>query len=174
MKACLLSLLLFFHLGATFAFASFYQWTDTGGVVHLTDDPDTIPKTYKHKAKRVDLPEPSKPAPGAASRPQPAPAPSATKAPTPGGHGERWWRQRASALRTELKTLQDARAQKENQLVKLKRERVIFQRARDREAINALQVKISEDESRIGTLLNQIQVLESEAAREGVPAEWLR
>lgn len=174
MKRRLLLLPLFFHLGATFACAAFYQWTDTEGTVHLTDDRNKIPKAYRNKAKQVEVDEPSAPAKGAPPAPAPAPRTPAARAPTPGGHGERWWRQRSSALRTELKILQDARAQKEEQLVKLRRERAIFQRARDREAINAMQVRISRDESSINTLLNQLQLLESQAAREGVPPEWLR
>ena len=174
MKTAFIVLLMLFHLVPPCANAYFYQWTDAGGVVHLTDDLDKIPKPYQNKAKRLDVPDQAKPPKGGAPVPQAAPRASAPKPPTPGGHDESWWRGRMNALRSDLKALQSARSQKEDQLIKLQRERRIFQRSRDREAVNAMQAKVSADEARISALLNQIDLLESEAARAGVPAEWLR
>jgi len=174
MKTSLLVLLMLFQLAPPFAHAAFYQWKDASGVVHLTDNPDKIPKLYQKKTKRLDLAGPPKPAGAAASMPQAAPRAAAPRPPAPGGHDERWWRARVSALRTELKARQNARSQKEVKLARLQRERRIFQRAKDRVAVNAMQAELSADEARIGELLSQIGVLELEAARAGVPAEWLR
>jgi hypothetical protein len=157
------------------ACADFYQWTDAQGVVHLTDDRRKIPKRYQGKAERLDVPDtPSKPA--AAPEPRAAsPAPEAqSRPPAPAGRDEAWWRGRYNTLRAELKMLQDARAQKEQRLVKLRRERAIFQRARDREAMNLLQGQINSDEARISQVLARLSDLEAEATRAAVPNEWRR
>ena len=175
MKIIRLAILILPLLATPLAWADFYQWTDSGGVLHMTDDPDNIPKAYRGKAARLkEGPETPKPAAGTAPVPRAAPEASAPKAPTPGGHDEQWWRGRFRGLRAELKSLQDARAQKEQRLVERRRERVIFQRARDRTAINALQAEIASDDARISETLNKITALELAAAREGVPSEWLR
>ena len=93
---------------------------------------------------------------------------------TPEGHGESWWRKRFALLREELQALESGLSQKQTQLVQLRRKRAIYVRARDREAVNAMQAEIAADEVRIAELLNQLAALELEATREGVPAEWRR
>lgn len=176
MKNVLLSLCLLLLSAPRAADAAFYQWTDTNGVVHFTDDRKKIPKQYHDKAKRIEVRE----APAAESAPprEAAPAPAAKEAApeqrAPGGHDEQWWRERMGELKGELKTLQDQRAGKEQQMVELRRKRTIFQRARDREAVNAMQASIAADEARISDLLNRIAALELAGARAGVPAEWLQ
>lgn len=85
-----------------------------------------------------------------------------------------WWRQRFAILRGEISAIQDAVAQKRERLVELERERRIFTRARDREAVNLLKDEISGDEMRINQLMNQIDELEQEATRVAVPMEWRR
>jgi predicted nucleic acid-binding Zn-ribbon protein len=85
-----------------------------------------------------------------------------------------WWRQRFAALRSELKALQDGVAQKQTRLVELRRERRIYTRARDREAVNLLTDEISADEVRINQVMKQIDELEQDATRAAVPMEWRR
>jgi len=85
-----------------------------------------------------------------------------------------WWRQRFATLRGELRALQDGVAQKQVRLVELRRERRIFTRARDREAVNLLADEISSDEVRINQVMNRIAELEQEATRAAVPMEWRR
>lgn len=171
MQTVLLSILMLSFLAVLPAGAAFYQWTDAAGVVHLTDDPKNVPQQYRGKAERIEVPDP--PSVPAATPPREEPRASAPP-PTPGGQGERWWRDRMAGLRNELKTLEDARKLKEQQLVELRRKRTIFQRARDRQAVNAMQAGIAADEARIADVLNKITALELAGTRAGVPAEWLR
>lgn len=164
------------------AISAFYQWTDAKGVVHMTDDARKVPKQYKGIATRIEVKEPPRLPKAAAPEPQGAPAPPAAdlaapatgtgEAGVPGGHDEKWWRAQFGELRSELKTLQAARSQKEQQLVELRRRRVIFQRARDRVAINEAEAQVSADDARIGDLLNRIAALDLAASKAGVPAEW--
>jgi len=174
MKTASLSVLMLSLLFVPAAYPAFYQWTDEAGVVHMTDDPDKVPRQYQDKARRLQLPDPPRAPAATAPAPQAAPRASAHKRPAPGGHEESWWRDRFSVLRGELKALQDARKQKEQQLVELRRKRTIFQRARDRQAVNAMQAEVAADEARIGEVMNKIAALELAASRAGVPAEWLR
>lgn len=169
MRTVLLSLLMFSLLSPSLAGAAFYQWTDANGVVHFTDSRNNIPKQYQDKARRVEVSD-------APAVPQPATEASPRQAPgfkvSPGGHDERWWRERFRALRGELKSLQDSRSGKEQQLVELRRKRVIFQRARDRQAVNAMEAEIASYDARISDMLNRIAALELAAAQAGVPVEW--
>lgn len=172
MKTVLLSILMLSLLVPSLARAAFYQWTDAAGVVHFTDNRSKIPKQYLDKAHRVEV---SEPAAGTVISP-PEPTPRAVPVPvpdaSPGGHDERWWRDRFKTLRTELKTLQDERSGKEQQLVELRRKRTLFQRARDREAINTMEAQISGADAKISEMLNRIAALELAAAQAGVPVEW--
>lgn len=174
MRVVLPVLLLLLQVAVPFAQAAFYQWTDAQGVVHFTDDPDKIPPKYQKKARRLNIPDQPAPAPKEPPAPQASPQVSPPKEVIPDGKGEEWWRERYAKFRGELKTLEDGLAQKQTELVQLKRKRTIYVRARDREAVNVMQAEISADEARIAELLNQLAALELEATREGVPAEWRR
>lgn len=174
MKSIMRTFLMLSFLLPAQLYAAFYQWTDAAGVVHMTDDADKVPQQYRGKASQIEVPDaPRAPASPPATQAAPLRPPPA-KTTEPGGHGERWWRDRFASLRAELKTLQDARKQKEQQLLELQRKRTIFQRAKDRAAVNAMQAGVASDEARIGEVLNKITALELAAARAGVPAEWLR
>lgn len=177
MRFALLVLLVVLSSAASFAQAAFYEWIDADGVVHITDNRNKIPKKYQPKARRLELPEELGPAMAAPPAPQaPTQPPTRASGPQtePGGHTQMWWRERFASLRSELEKLQGALPQKEAKLVELRRQRVIFTRARDREAVNAMESEISADEARITELRSQIEALDQEAARAGVPAEWRR
>lgn len=170
-KTCIFLLVVSLFTPASL-FAAFYQWTDAAGVLHMTDNPDNIPREFKGKATRVEMEEP-------AARPVPPPAavapPQASQELSqPGGHGENWWRDRFAMLRSELETLRTSRRQMEEELVQLRRKRTIFQGARDREAVNAKRAEVAEVDKRISEVMNKIDALELAAARAGVPAEWRR
>lgn len=159
--------------------AAFYQWTDDNGVIHFTDSRKKIPKKYKNKARELNPPgqtAPTSTAKPAGAEPKAAeevPRPAAAP-PAPGGHTEQWWRERFSSLRRELKALEDDLPLKQVRLLELRRERRIFVRARDRVAINELEAEISANEVRRAEIARELEVLEQEAARAGVPAEWRR
>lgn len=176
MKLVIPVLLLLILSAVPRVYAAFYQWTDDDGVIHLTDSRKKIPKKYQKKAKELNPPGNSAPAAPAASAPKgPEELPPAAAAPpTPGGHPESWWRERFASLRSELKTLQEGLPLKEVRLAELRRERRIYFRARDREAVNEMEAAISADEVRIAEVTRELETLEAEAARSGVPAEWRR
>lgn len=174
MKIAPLVFLVLLLIAAPFAHAAFYQWTDTRGVIHLTDDPRKIPKRYQKSARKLQLSEEPAAARGAAPVPQPPRQVSRPRQPAPGGHPERWWRERFATLRGELQALEAALPEKEEKLVQLRRERAIFQRTRDRVAVNAMKDEVSAHRERISELRAQIDALEQAAARAEVPVEWRR
>lgn len=153
--------------------ADIYQWVDDRGVVHFTDDPDRIPLKYQKRVKEIPSPTAPVSTPGGgapASNPQPA-----VKVFTPnlpGGLSEQAWRARYTALRAELKTLQDGLPQKREALDQIRRKRIIYQRSKDRLAYNEQMAKIEGDEARIKELEAQLSILDIEASRAGVPLEW--
>jgi hypothetical protein len=167
MKITSLVLLLLLQFPAPSAHAAFYQWSDAQGVIHFTDDPDKIPSKYLKRARRLKLS--GQPAPPQVQAPSQVAKP---QAPGPGGQTEQWWRERFSALRDELKTLQDGLPAKRASLVALRRRRAVYMRAQDRVAVNNMQAEVSADEARLSDLQNQIDALEQDAAKALVPAEW--
>jgi len=180
MKLTLSFLLLLLLVLPTFARSAFYQWVDGQGVTHLTDDPDTIPVRYQKRAKKLGLSEervPSGPAATPQAPPPPQPVPQADQPPGAqegvfGGHTEPWWREKFTSLRGELDTLQKDLADRQTKLLALRRKRVLYSRAQDREAVNAMQDAISSDEVRIAELQRQISALELQAAKAAVPVQW--
>lgn len=178
MKASSLVLLVLLQLTALPVYAAFYQWTDDKGVVHFTDDRNKIPKQYRSRAKEPRIPKGTAPAPARAPAPAPAPQPVSPQLleqlARPGGHDQSWWRGRFAALRRELKTFEDGLPRKQEKLIELRRERRIYTRTRDREAVNAMDAEITADEVRIARLRQQLEELELDAAKAGVPAEWRR
>lgn len=174
MKITMLFLVVLLQFPAPCAQAAFYQWIDSQGVTHFTDNSDKIPGRYRKKARRIALPDQAAPAPVSAPAPQTAaPAPQTeAQAPGYGGQTEQWWRGKFSTLRGELKALQDGLPGKEARLAELRRKRVIYSKARDRVAVNSMQAEISADEARVTDLQNQLGALELDAAKALVPAEW--
>lgn len=187
MKALWPVLLVLLQLTPLPVYADFFQWTDDKGVVHLTDDRNKIPKKYKNRVKEPHIPKTPAPVPAPARAPMPAPAtaPASAAEPQPaprlqeelarpGGHDESWWRGRFAGLREQIKAIEEALPQKQAKLVELRRERRIYTRSRDREAVNAMDAEIAADEVRINQLRQELEELELEAAKAAVPVEWRR
>ncbi len=157
-----------------------YRWVDEKGVVNFTDDPDKIPPRYLKKARKItDLPlsapsgssqqgrgsEPPPRVGGTGGSSQQAP-------PLIGGEDEQAWRARFSSLREEIKALREGLPKKEEELVQLRRKRVIYKGAQERVAYYAKKEEIEQDEARIKELEAQLAALDQEAAKAGVPLEW--
>lgn len=156
--------------------ASTYEWLDEKGVVHFTDDPDRIPAKYLKRVKERDSVKEE------ATKP---PSPPATESAAPvvsddkgrdgriyGGHGEDWWRSGFATLRAEIKSLENGLVVKRENLNVVRRKRVIYQRGSDRVAFNDLNDEIKRDEAKIKELQEQLNALDMEAAKVGVPLEW--
>jgi hypothetical protein len=159
------------------AHAATYEWVDSQGVMHFTDDSDKIPVKYRSKARQLDL----TPVPGEKELP-PAPPqnPPAVETIPPvdkatslyGGHNETWWLASFKARRDEIKTIQEALPDKKEKLNELRRKRMLYQKPGDRTAYYDLMAEIEKDEARINELQGQLTNLEAEAAKSGVPREW--
>ena len=161
-------------LWLSISYGATYQWVDEKGVVNFTDDPDKIPAKYRKKARKItDLP-PS--APSGASQQgggsEPPPTGGSSQPAPPGGKDEQAWRARFSSLRAEIKALRDGLPKKEEELVQLRRKRVIYKGAQERVAYYAKKEEIEQDEARIKELEAQLAALDQEAAKAGVPLEW--
>lgn len=155
--------------------AETYEWVDSTGVTHFTDDPDRVPAKYRARVKeRASVKGEESP-----STPAQQPAPVAEKPLVPpqqqeayGGHDGAWWRNSFRSLRKEQKSLQDKLPEKKEQLAAIHRRRVIYQKASYREAFNKLNQEIKDDEARIQELQDKLDALDRDATTAGVPKEW--
>jgi len=159
--------------------AAMYEWTDNKGVVNFTDNPDKIPAKYLKKVKK----RPSITGDQTGSSPaektqEKAPAASGQEPDTQkieklyGGHEQIWWRSRFSDIRNELKAVQEGLLGKKEELVGLRRQMTIYNYGRDRKAYYDKLAEIEKDETREKELNEQLNSLDIEASKAGVPAEW--
>jgi hypothetical protein len=161
------------------ASAAMYEWTDNKGVVNFTDNPDKIPAKYLKKVKKrssiiVDVTGSSP----VEKTQEKAPPASAQEPVTQnieklyGGHDQSWWRSRFSGIRNELKAVQDGLPGKKENLIGLRRKMTIYNYAHDRKAYYDKMAEIKNDEAREKELNEQLNSLDAEASKAGVPSEW--
>jgi len=148
--------------------AATYQWEDSKGGVHFTDNPDNIPKRYRGKARVLESVAPSATTiiPDTTVE-QPASPVTADRA-----QEETVWRQRYASIRGELASIRERIATKKEKLQELRRQRTLFHKVSDRLAYNDLEREIGQDEDRVSQLEKELADLDVEAAREAVPLEW--
>ena len=89
-----------------------------------------------------------------------------------GGHEQIWWRSRFSDIRNELKAVQEGLLGKKEELVGLRRQMTIYNYGRDRKAYYDKLAEIEKDETREKELNEQLNSLDLEASKAGIPAEW--
>jgi hypothetical protein len=155
------------------AFATVYQWTDSQGVVHMTDDADKVPARYRKvmKVKEIDAGENILPAaePGAT-------VPSGGANPQEGllygGHDMKWWADSFREAQGNLKDLNDQIVDKKKNLEELHRKRVLYQKPSDRVAYYGLMDEIAKDEEQVKVLQQKLLDLGSKADEAGVPQGW--
>ena len=197
--------LLMVMFACSFAQAEVYEWVDSQGVVHFTDQLDKVPARYREKVKRRESVSGEK----ADVSPTPAPPPVTESLPREqqsglyGGHDEAWWRLRYKALRDEIKVIQDQLPEKRETLTQLHRKWVISMgrtpkagETRDdkfikpppeeketlshalgtpgmhREAYYDKKAEVEKDEARIKEIEQQLDSLNADADRGGVPFDW--
>jgi hypothetical protein len=153
----------------TVAHGGIFQWTESDGGVHFTDNPDKIPPDFRHKARAVDV-TPSIQVPEQAPEAS-TPAPQALTS-SYGGHNETWWRSSFNTLREKINGIQDGLPEKKKRLAELRRQRTIYTRTRDRIAYNQLDGEIKRNEEQVLNLQKQLADLDEKAASAGVPMEW--
>ena len=151
------------------AHAEIYQWTDKGGIVHFTDNPDKIPPAYRSRAKEVDV-TPTIQETGQLNQTQPTT--DEKIGPTYGGHDELWWRSSFMGLREKIQVIQGEIGGNKEDLTEIRRKRTIYQKPSDRVAFHELDDKIKKQEEQVKDLQKQLADLDAEANRSGVPQGW--
>lgn len=154
---------------ATVAQAGVYEWTDSKGGAHFTDNADKIPPKYRNNAREID------PQPVIQTKEEPAAAiaPSMEKSPQSyGEHDEMWWRSSYKTLRDEIKSIQDNLPGKRDRLTELRRKKAIFSKPSGRIAYYDMLKEIQGNEARVTELQKQIADLDTKAAKAGVPLGW--
>ena len=150
--------------------AATYQWTDSLGGVHFTDNADNIPAKYRNKAREVAV-TPEYEAPAQPQKQIDSPA-AREKQSSHDGKDEKWWRSSFQALRNEMKIIQDNLPEKKAQLEELRRLRTIYQKPSGRIAYYDKLNEIEQDEARVAELQKQLADLDTKASRAAVPMEW--
>jgi chromosome segregation ATPase len=154
---------------ANVALAGVYEWTDSQGGVHFTDNADNIPAKYRNKAREKEL------QPAIEIKSEPAQAVTTAEKnspPTYGGHDETWWRASYSGLREEMKNIQDNIPEKRAKFTALRRQREIYQKTSGRIAYYDMLKEIERDEARVKELQKELADLDDKAAKAGVPLAW--
>jgi hypothetical protein len=149
-----------------------YEWTDNEGVINFTDNPGNIPAKYLKRVKKrpsIDV----KTGETAIAPPQaPAEGARGETGVLHGGHNEDWWRSEFGKPRDEKKLLEDALPAKRDALEQARRTLAIYPYPPNRQAYYDLLAEIQRDEARIEELNKQLQSLDNEASRAGVPFGW--
>ncbi len=173
-----LFLILTVFLFSTNVQAALYQWTDDRGVINFTDNPDSVPAKYRKRVKK--RPSINMEGDESGSIQQEGESPQTTE-PAPafenqpllyGGHNEDWWRSQFKSLRSELKNIQDGLPAKKEELEAARRKMTIYAYPRYRKAYYDLLADIEKDNNRIKELNGQLESLDNEASRAGVPMDW--
>jgi len=154
---------------ANVALAGVYEWTDSQGGVHYTDNADKIPPSFRNNAREID------PQPVIQIKDEPAAAITPSLENTPsnyGGHDELWWRTSYRTLREEMKSIQDNLPVKRDSLTELRRKKAIFSKPSGRIAYYDMLKEIERDETRVTGLQKQIADMDTNAAKAGVPMGW--
>lgn len=179
--------------------ADTYQWTDSKGVVHFTDNPDKIPRQYRKKVKKRPSVKSETPVSVSPAAPKAEEKREASKAPPLyGGHDENWWRTTTGNLRQELAKLTEELPAKRDKLQFLRRRWVISMGrtpktgesvedldsyvnksalstpGKDREAYYSMKNEIERDEARIKQIEQELADLELQATKAGVPRVWIK
>lgn len=179
--------------------ADTYQWTDSKGVVHFTDNPDKIPRQYRKKVKKRPSVKSETPVSVSPAAPKAEEKREASKAPPLyGGHDENWWRTTTGNLREELAKLIEELPAKRDKLQFLRRRWVISMGrtpktgesvedldsyvnksalstpGKDREAYYSMKNEIERDEARIKQIEQELADLELQATKAGVPRVWIK
>ena len=155
--------------------ATTYEWKDEAGVIHFTDNPESIPAKYRNRVEEWGPVNGESSVPSAAPSPQPAPATGEIPQARPelyGGHDLTWWRSGFASLKKQQEQLRKEIEEGREKLNQLHRKRLVFQRASDRTAYNQAKEELERKETALQELGKKIADLEEEAARGGVPARW--
>jgi hypothetical protein len=162
-----------------------YQWVDDNGTVNFSDNPMRIPGKYSKKIKkRQSIQSDTLPTEFSRHKPVEKQAETSRKEQYD-GHEEGWWRARYRELRTQMQTIKDAVPDKEARLKELHFKKVTSNSVgmspgvsgnprKNRLAYLDLYAEIETDKKLLAALEKELEILETDAARAGVPLEWRR
>ena len=179
------------------AWAAVYEWVDSQGIVHMTDDADKVPGKYRKimKIREIDTRDVGTPS-SLAEKPSVSVPALGQKTELYGDHDRDWWRTSFANVRNELKRLREKLPEKKEQLPQAHRDWVISMgktpgkgqstsnpasyitdsslstSGQHRVAYYTLKDEIEKDDARIKELEQQLASLESLANRFDVPADW--
>jgi hypothetical protein len=156
--------------------AATYKWVDANGVMHFSDNPESVPLKYRNQAKdldpsgSVDVAEPPAVNPEPVRQPDPSSSPQEEAAIS--GKGKDYWKMRFSAIRLEQNGLKGNLEASKGKLAEARHKWLTTQRRADRQALNQIENDMARDESRIKELDKKLEDLDAEATRSAVPFEW--
>lgn len=149
------------------AVADLYQWTDSEGVLHITNDMEKVPQEYRLKIKTYKSTAPKESAP-----PQPSAAPPKEKgSELYGDHTLDWWMQTFRKKNEEIQAL-EASYYNKKQFIDLFESGRRFGQIygnKEVETYNSYKLEIPEDENRVKALKDDLQELRRQATIVGVP-----
>ncbi len=152
-----------------------WKWVDERGVVHFTDNPDSVPKKYREQIDHRELPVEREESSGTAGEAKEVVEGSRDRY----GRGEEYWVKRANEIKEQLN-----RAQKEYERVRLEYNDLIAKynatrsrtkRRQHQKKLESLRDQLNqrgEDIERTQEILEK--TLPEEAERAGVPVEWVK
>ncbi len=168
----IMAILLFASAGIT---GEVWKWVDERGIIHFTDNPDSVPEKYRKQIDHREMPGERETSSGTARE-----AKKVTEEPRDRhGRGEDHWINRANEIKDQLN-----RAQREYERVRLEYNDLIAKynatrsRAKRRQyqqRIESLQGELNrhgEDIQKAKEILEK--TLPEEAERAGVPVEWVK
>lgn len=160
-----------------------YRWTDASGQEHFTTDPAQVPAGQRGRARpasgassgTLSVMEsgapgsrPAQDTPAAPTGEASPPAPAAEKI---GGDDEAGWRQRVEKLGSEIAALESA-AERCGESAAVRWKPGAGREAYEREAAEAERCQRVHDDLKARRM--QMERLEEQAHRQGVPPGWLR
>jgi hypothetical protein len=160
----------------SFAFADIYYWTDTEGVLHITDDMDNIPPEYREKLDTMETEGVVKGVKVKAAKDAKAAKPEKPKDPEQeiyGDHPLNWWRLTFNRLRGEIDSARKELEQKEQFIEMFRRGRRLGQRNNptEIETLEKYSVEMPLIEKRLDGLEDRLKDLKRSARRGGVPKD---
>ena len=154
------------------ALAELYEWKDDSGVINFTDNPANIPAKFLKRVRKRPSINVETVETGTAPARTPAGAGPGGAGILYGGHNEDWWRSAFGALRDERKNIEDALPAKRDALEQARRTLTIYTFPRNRQTYYDQLAEVEKDEARIRELNDQLEKLDIEASKAGVPFDW--
>lgn len=160
-----------------FALADIYRWTDTEGVLHITDDLDKIPHEYRNKIITTETEAAENGVKvDASKRDRAGDKPKDPETEFYGDHPLNWWRLTFNRLHSEIDAASKELEQKEQFIDMFTRGRRLGQRNKpeDIETFKKYKVEMPLVKKRLKELEGKLEDLKRSARKNGVPKDARR